>query len=110
MAPRISIVIPTQRRPEALSRAVRSALAQIGVEAADLELVVADNDTTPSAQGLVEQIGARAPFPVIYVHEPRPGVANVRNAALARATGALIAFLDDDQEAPPGRRFRQRAS
>ncbi len=67
-----------------------------------LELVIADNDQIPSARPIAEQVAAEAPFPVRYVHEPRSGVANVRNAAVASATGALIAFLDDDQEAPAG--------
>ena len=39
---------------------------------------------------------------MIYVHEPRSGVANVRNAAMEAAGGGLIAFLDDDEEAPEG--------
>jgi glycosyltransferase involved in cell wall biosynthesis len=43
-----------------------------------------------------------APFPVVYVHEKRPGVAFARNAGMARASGELIAFLDDDEEAPAG--------
>jgi glycosyltransferase involved in cell wall biosynthesis len=38
---------------------------------------------------------------VIYVHEPVPGVSNVRNAALQAASGALLAFLDDDEAAEP---------
>jgi glycosyltransferase involved in cell wall biosynthesis len=50
---------------------------------------------------MAERLAADAPFPVRYVHEPNPGVANVRNAALTQARGALIAFLDDDEEAPP---------
>ena len=101
MAPRISLIIPTQRRPQSLERAMRSAMAQRGVRADEIELVVADNDAQPSAQGLVERLAAEAPFAVVYVHEPAPGVANVRNAALTRAGGELIAFLDDDEEAPP---------
>lgn len=98
----ISLVIPTQRRPAGLAVALRSALGQTGVDPARLELIVADNDQTPSARAAVEAAAATAPFPVIYVHEPEPGVANVRNAALAAASGALIAFLDDDEEAPEG--------
>ena len=100
--PQISIVIPTQRRPEGLASAVRSTFRQAGVDRAALELVVVDNDAAPSAQGLVEALRAEAPFPVIYLHERRPGVATARNAALARARGELIAFLDDDEEAPAG--------
>jgi glycosyltransferase involved in cell wall biosynthesis len=98
----ISIVIPTQRRPDALLRAARSALGQIGVDLARLELIIADNDQIPSARPIAQQLEAEAAFPVIYVHEPRSGVANVRNAAMAEASGALIAFLDDDEEAPEG--------
>ena len=100
MAPRVSIVIPTQRRPEGLATAMASAMAQLGVDRTTVELVVADNDQTPSAQAAVEAAAKAAPFPVLYVHEPAAGVANVRNTALATATGDLIAFLDDDQEAP----------
>ena len=96
----VSIIIPTQRRLEGLSTAVRSAFAQTGVDAVRLELVVVDNDATPSAEPLVARLAAQAPFPVIYVHEPRAGVANARNAAMAAAGGSLIAFLDDDEEAP----------
>lgn len=104
MGARISIIIPTQRRLDGLRTAMRSALAQTGagLELAALELVVVDNDAVPSAQACVAEMAAGAPFPVIYVHEPEPGVANARNAAMARASGAFIAFLDDDEEAPAG--------
>lgn len=100
MIPAVSIVIPTQRRPAGLAAAVASALAQAGVEPATVELVVADNDQIPSARDAVEAVAKAAPFPVVYVHEPAAGVANVRNTALTVARGGFIAFLDDDQEAP----------
>jgi succinoglycan biosynthesis protein ExoM len=100
MSARISIIVPTQRRPGGLATALQSLVAQTGVDPGDLELIVADNDAVPSAQVFVEAL--QAPFPVRYVHEPRPGVANVRNAALAVAAGEIIAFLDDDEEAPAG--------
>ena len=98
----VSLAIATQRRPEGLATAVRSTFRQTGVELAKLELVIVDNDAVPSAQSLVETLAAEAPFPVRYVHEPAAGVANARNAALAAASGDLIAFLDDDEEAAPG--------
>jgi len=102
MSERVSIVIPTQRRPAGLMTAARSILGQRGVDPARLELVVADNDQSPSAEASVRALAAEATFPVIYVHEPEPGVANARNAALAKASGDFIAFLDDDEEAPAG--------
>ena len=101
-AARVSVVIPTQRRPGPLATAVRSIIRQEGLDPRTLELVVVDNDLVPSAAAGVAALAAEAPFPVVYVHEPEPGVANARNAALAVAKGAMIAFLDDDEEAPPG--------
>lgn len=96
----ISVIIPTQRRPAGLETAARSIIAQTGVDPARLELIIVDNDQKPSAEALAVGLAGSAPFPVRYVHEPEPGVANARNAAMARATGELIAFLDDDEEAP----------
>lgn len=100
--PRISLIIPTQRRPDGVETAVRSAFRQTGIDLSTVELVVVDNDQVPSAQATVEALAREAPFAVVYVHEPEPGVANARNAALARARGELIAFLDDDEDAPEG--------
>ncbi len=102
MAARISIIIPTQRRPEPLALAARSALAQVGVDRSEIELVVVDNDTVPSALPVVERLRAETDVPIVYVHEARPGVAHARNAGMAASSGALIAFLDDDEEAPNG--------
>ncbi|MFA7262512.1 MAG: glycosyltransferase family 2 protein [Caulobacter sp.] len=102
MGATVSIVIPTQRRPAGLAVALRSVLAQTGVDTASLELIVADNDQQPSARLAVESAAKTAPFPVRYIHVPQAGVANVRNGALKAASGGLIAFLDDDQEAPAG--------
>ncbi|MFP5447842.1 MAG: glycosyltransferase family 2 protein [Alphaproteobacteria bacterium] len=101
MSERVSLIIPTQRRLGGLQVAARSVFAQQGVDPSRLELVVVDNDQVPSAQETIDALAAEAPFPVVYVHEPRAGVANARNAAMSQAQGDLIAFLDDDEEAPP---------
>jgi len=97
----VTVVIPTVRRPAGLAAAARSVLRQRGVDPARLELVVVDNDPAGSAREDVAAMVAEAPFPVVYVHEPEPGVANARNTAVSAASGELIAFLDDDEEAPP---------
>ena len=87
----VSIVIPTLNRPACLARAIASALAQQGDPR--LEIVVIDNSADSSA---------RADHPTIRIlREPRPGIANARNAGVAAARGEWIAFLDDDEEASP---------
>jgi glycosyltransferase involved in cell wall biosynthesis len=102
MSPRISVIIPTQRRPKGLALAARSICHQTGLPAGDIELVIVDNDQCPSARALTAELAAEAPVAVHYVHEPATGVVNARNAGLAKAEGGLIAFLDDDEEAPAG--------
>ncbi len=64
--------------------------------------MVVDNDPLDSARPTVQALAVGAACPVHYVHEPRAGVANARNAGMARASGDFIAFLDDDEEAPAG--------
>jgi hypothetical protein len=97
---RLTVMIPTQRRLGGLAVAVRSVLGQQGVS--DLEIVVVDNDQVDSARATVAALAEGAACAIHYVHEPRAGVANARNAGMAKASGQLIAFLDDDEEAPTG--------
>lgn len=97
---RLTVMIPTQRRLGGLAVAVLSVLGQQGVDLSELEIVVVDNDQVDSARQTVRALAADAACPVHYVHEPRAGVANARNAGMAKASGELIAFLDDDEEAP----------
>ncbi|PHR57767.1 MAG: family 2 glycosyl transferase [Robiginitomaculum sp.] len=99
MKPEVSIVIPTFCRPDRVRRALASVLNQKNV-AALVEVVIMDNDPVASARATVDGlIKAGTRWPVIYGHEPNPGVANARNAALALARGKFIAFLDDDETA-----------
>lgn len=98
--PRLSVIVPTCRRPEALAVAVRSLFAQQGFAPGEIELVVVDNDPAGSARAAYDILAASAPIPTAYVHAPIPGVAQARNAGVNASQGEMIAFLDDDEEAP----------
>ena len=98
----VAIIVPTLRRPDSLERALHSLFAQARVGDRVSEIVVVDNDPAGSARGGVEALRAFAPWPLIYVHAPRPGVATARNAGLAATRAPLIAFLDDDEAASAG--------
>jgi glycosyltransferase involved in cell wall biosynthesis len=95
-----SVVIPSYRRPADLGRAIESVLAQQGVTA-PYEILVVDNDPEGSAQTVAAAMAARAPVPIRYVHEKRPGISHARNTGVAHAAGRYLAFLDDDEEVEP---------
>lgn len=89
----LSIVIPTHRRPRLLPRAVGSALAASGpgVEV----LVVADRD-----ESAAQTLARWADDPRLrLLHSDGPGgAAATRNCGVAAARGAVLLFLDDDDE------------
>jgi glycosyltransferase involved in cell wall biosynthesis len=98
----VSVIIPTFRRPEGLDRAMASVLIQTALGGTAVSLIVCDNSPEASARAQVAELAAIAPIAITYVHEPRTGVANARNAAVGASDAEFIAFLDDDEEAPAG--------
>ena len=98
----VTVVIPTFRRNADLVRALESVRAQSGC--APFDVLVIDNDPAAGARPAAEQFAVSMPetISLAYVHEPRPGVANARNAAIDKVRTRFIAFLDDDQSAAPG--------
>jgi glycosyltransferase involved in cell wall biosynthesis len=89
---RVVVAMLTYRRPDDLAAAVPALLAQAGTVHDEVRLLVVDNDPDASARTYVEASGAD------YVHEPRPGIAAARNAAIAATTDAdVLVFIDDDE-------------
>jgi glycosyltransferase involved in cell wall biosynthesis len=90
-----SVIITTFNRVDSLRRAVESVLSQ---QYADLELIVVDDGSTDETQSyLKSQIDPR----VVAVHRDNGGLSAARNTGIAHATGAWVAFLDDDDTARP---------
>lgn len=89
----VSVVVPTRHRPAPLARALASLRAQALPAGVELEIVVIDNSERGEVAGAPD---------LRVAHEPRPGVAQARNAGVAAARGQWVAFLDDDEEAAPG--------
>lgn len=88
---RMSVVIGTRDRPEDVRRCVASVLASAYD---DFEVFVVDNAPTTTATRDV--VASFADARLHYVLEARPGVSRARNAGLALASGAVVAFVDDD--------------
>ena len=90
----ISLIICTRNRAGPLQRCLDAvgAIAHRG----GWELVMVDNGSTDATADVIHRFAETAVMPVRYVSQPVPGLSNARNAGLAAATGAIIAFTDDD--------------
>lgn len=89
---RVVVAMLTYKRPDDLAAAVPALLAQAGSVPDDVRLLVVDNDPDGSARAFVEASGAD------YLHEPRPGIAAARNAAITATDDAdVLVFIDDDE-------------
>ncbi len=102
-APHVSVVIPTRDRWPLLSEsALRSALAQQGV---DFEVIVVDDGSRDDTPDRVSGLGDSRVR--LVRHESSLGVAAARNAGIAEARGTWIALLDDDDLWAPTKLARQ---
>ncbi|MET0270537.1 MAG: glycosyltransferase [Sphingomonas sp.] len=90
-SPRVSVVIPHFNDLSGLDMCL-SALARQTFPARDLEIIVSDN-MSPQGEAAVRQtIAGRARF----VTSTMRGAGPTRNAGVAVANGALLAFIDSD--------------
>jgi glycosyltransferase involved in cell wall biosynthesis len=93
---KFSLIIPTKGRDEELVRAIASVLEQ---SVRDIEVIVSDqnsDDRVPrllAARGWTER--------VIHLRSSA-GASRARNEGIARATGEILGFPDDDCVYPPG--------
>ncbi len=107
--PRVTVAVLTFRRPAGLARVLPHLLDQAAAlestaHVSSVEVLVVDNDPAASARAFVESArpadGHRGAH---YLHEPSPGIAPARNAALAASDGSeALVFIDDDEVPLPG--------
>ena len=64
------------------------------------EVLVVDNNSTDETKSVVERRQATFPSALRYALEPRQGKSYALNTGCALATGALIAYTDDDVKVP----------
>jgi glycosyltransferase involved in cell wall biosynthesis len=91
--PVVSVVVPTRNRAGYLDVTLRSLAAQDVPH----EVIVVDDASDDGTQRVAEAAGVR------YLRQDTPSGPNAaRNRGAAEASAGLIAFVDDDVDAPPG--------
>jgi len=95
---RVSVLIPSFKRPEMLDRCLRSLVAQ--GRPPDEVIVVWQGDDSATREATRSFAGA-TPFELKVLHLPKPGIVPAENLALSVAIGEVIFLIDDDAVAPP---------
>jgi GT2 family glycosyltransferase len=97
-APPLTVVVCTREHPAELARCLDSLLAQ---RYPRFRVLVVDNAPTSRATYEVARQAAVKRGPVDYLVEPRPGLSQARNRAVAACPGQTLAWIDDDEVADP---------
>jgi len=92
--PHVSIVVPTFNRVGSLI-ALLAALRDQNAGGTSYEVIVVDNGSSDATAQAVARVAGLDPR-IQYVREPQRGASHARNAGIARARGAIVAFVDDD--------------
>ncbi len=96
----LSVILCTWNNARRL-RITLDAISQCDVpDMLDWELVLVNNNCTDETDRVAEEFSGR--LPLRYIHQPKPGLSNARNAGLAHASGRLVLFTDDDVRPYPG--------
>lgn len=99
---KISVVVPTYRRPDLLERCLTALLAQ-DLPPDAYEIVVADDGPSSDTAELVSRMTRVQGPALLYVPvTATQGPAGARNAGWRTARADLIAFTDDDTQPDPG--------
>lgn len=96
-AVRISVVIPTCRRPELLARCLSAVLGQ-QIDRDAYEVIVVDDGHDDETRAVVDAMSPEGGAPALRYLRPAQGrgPAVARNAGWRAARAALVAFTDDD--------------
>jgi GT2 family glycosyltransferase len=94
-APRISFVIPVRNAAGYLPHCLSSIAANVEASG-EYEVLVVDNGSSDNSADIARRFGARV------IDRPDVRVGACRNAGAAASRGAILAFVDADNEIVPG--------
>lgn len=94
----VSVIIPTYNRSAFLAEAVDSVLAQTHPVH---EIVIVDDGSEAEHRRVLRQLLAKSPVVKVIEQTTNLGRSRARNDGMAKSTGDLLLFLDDDDLLDP---------
>lgn len=90
-----SLIITTYNHPQALKLCLHYVSRQLLLP---MEIIIADDGSTPSTKKVIDQYARLCPVPVIHIWQQDEGfrLSQIRNKAIACAKGAYIIQIDGD--------------
>jgi glycosyltransferase involved in cell wall biosynthesis len=98
---RLSAIVPTHNRPEAL-RACLESLQRQDADPDAFEVVVVDDGSEQDMAPVVSDVTAAGSIPMRCERQRTTGLNGARNRGAEVASGELLGFLDDDTLVSPG--------
>jgi len=92
---KVSLIITTYNRPDALNLVLKSALAQKRLPD---EIVIADDGSGEETKELIQHLAQKSPVPILHAWQEDKGfrAAMARNRAIALSSGEYIVMIDGD--------------
>ena len=93
MGTRVSVVVPTYNRKDALHKCLR-ALERQTILPQEFEVLVVDDGSSDGTRAMVE--AQHVPYKLSYHHQTNQGPGAARNEGIQLATGELVLIIGDD--------------
>jgi glucosyl-dolichyl phosphate glucuronosyltransferase len=93
---KISTILCTYNRSGSLSKALQSIAASVLPETTEWEVLVVDNNSSDPTKTVVQAFCEQYPGHFHYVFEPKQGKSYALNTGIRKASGDVLAFVDDD--------------
>lgn len=96
---KVSVIICTYNRADLLLQSIR-AIQKQDFPSDCYELIVVDNNSTDRTKEIVLDCAASSTLQLRYIFESEQGLSHARNTGIRHAKGEIVAFVDDDIDAP----------
>ena len=96
----ITVQICSRNRKDLLKRALEALFVQT-YPFDKFEIIIVDDGSEDGTSEMVKELVEKSPCSLVLITQPHSGLAVGRNAAIRKATGEIIIFIDDDIIADP---------